>query len=124
MRAPRSSRRTAFCKGIDRFRRNAIHWLRRQQSVAWCNGLMDTRFLPRRFSGWPMAKGLLDGGQPMKNISVALVATITLVHSARGQDLKTSTDRAASDYLENRFGAGLMVGEPTGLSLKYWLNQD
>jgi hypothetical protein len=44
-----------------------------------------------------------------------------LVSSA--QPLETSTDRSASDYLDNRFGVGVMVGEPTGLSLKYWLNE-
>ena len=60
----------------------------------------------------------------MKTTLMALVPVFATVLAAHGQDLKTSTDRAASDYLENRFGAGLMVGEPTGLSLKYWLNAD
>jgi hypothetical protein len=60
----------------------------------------------------------------MKNTLMILALALTTGWIAQGQELKTSTDRPASDYLENRFGAGLMVGEPTGLSLKYWLNQD
>lgn len=60
----------------------------------------------------------------MKKALITLGLTTATGFFAQAQDLKTSTDRAASDYLENRFGAGLMVGEPTGLSLKYWLNED
>lgn len=60
----------------------------------------------------------------MKSTLMAMTLALITGSIAQGQDLKTSTDRPASDYLENRFGAGLMVGEPTGLSLKYWLNQD
>jgi hypothetical protein len=60
----------------------------------------------------------------MKYLSLAVVLGLTAGMVAQGQELKTTTDRPASDYLENRFGAGLMVGEPTGLSLKYWLNED
>jgi hypothetical protein len=54
-------------------------------------------------------------------MTLGLVTTMALV--SRGQTLQTSTDRPASDYLNNRFGAGLILGEPTGLSLKYWLNE-
>jgi hypothetical protein len=42
---------------------------------------------------------------------------------AQSQTLETSMTRSAADYLENRFGAGLMLGEPTGASVKYWLNE-
>jgi len=60
----------------------------------------------------------------MKTTLPVLLLTLTMALATHGQELKTSTDRAASDYLQNRFGAGLMLGEPTGLSLKYWLNAD
>ena len=70
-----------------------------------------------------MAASLLYRRATMKNLSLAVVLGLTAGIVAQGQELKTSTDRPASDYLENRFGAGLMVGEPTGLSLKYWLNE-
>jgi len=56
-----------------------------------------------------------------KTCTTLALATLTIL--AQGQTLETSTTRAASDYLENRFGAGLMLGEPTGLSVKYWLNE-
>lgn len=58
----------------------------------------------------------------MKKILTGL--TLMTILAAQAQELKTSIDRPASDYLENRFGAGLLVGEPTGVSLKYWLNAD
>lgn len=59
----------------------------------------------------------------MKKTLTALVLAVTAGTTLQAQDLKTSPERSASDYLENRFGAGLMVGEPTGLTLKYWLNE-
>ena len=57
-----------------------------------------------------------------KTLITLLLLTVpgTLIHA---DELQTTTDRAASDYLNNRFGVGLMVGEPTGLSLKYWMTQ-
>ena len=63
------------------------------------------------------------GRQRMKKsfLTLGLVATAAFV--SNGQDLQTSTTRSASDYLDNRFGAGVILGEPTGLSLKYWLNE-
>lgn len=59
----------------------------------------------------------------MKKALIALALTMTTSIFLPAQDLKTSTDRSASDYLEDRFGMGLMVGEPIGLTLKYWLNE-
>lgn len=59
----------------------------------------------------------------MKKHLVAFALSLAAIAS-NGQELKTSLDRAASDHLNNRFGAGVMVGEPMGLSLKYWLNED
>ena len=70
-----------------------------------------------------MADSLLHRRSTMKKLSLAVVLGLTAGFVAQGQELKTSTDRSASDYLDNRFGAGLMVGEPTGLSLKYWFNE-
>lgn len=58
----------------------------------------------------------------MKKTLTALALTIAVTSQA--QELNTTIDRSASDSLNNRFGAGLMVGEPTGLSLKYWLNEE
>jgi len=47
---------------------------------------------------------------------------MTMSGVSQADGLSLSTDRSASDYLDNRLGAGIMAGEPTGLSLKYWLN--
>lgn len=43
---------------------------------------------------------------------------------SQGQELDASLNRSAADYLGNRLGVGVMVGKPTGVSLKYWLNED
>jgi len=59
----------------------------------------------------------------MKKSLITLGLATAMAFVAQGQTLQTTTDRSASDYLDNRFGAGLILGEPTGLSLKYWLNE-
>ena len=59
----------------------------------------------------------------MKKSLVTLGLATTVALASNGQTLQTSTDRSASDNLENRFGVGLLLGEPTGLSMKYWLNE-
>lgn len=59
----------------------------------------------------------------MNKALLTTLAATTLGLASQADELQTSTTRAASDNLENRFGAGLMLGEPSGLSVKYWMSE-
>lgn len=60
----------------------------------------------------------------MKKILITLaLATVVRVVSM-GQELTMTPYKTTSHYLDKRFGVGLMVGEPTGLSMKYWVNEN
>ncbi len=58
----------------------------------------------------------------MKKILLTLASVMALGLASQAQPSNTSVTNSASDYLGRRFGAGLMIGEPLGVSLKYWLN--
>ncbi len=61
----------------------------------------------------------------LKKISVALAVPLLAAQAALAQNSNTVAPASFSPTLSetsHRFGAGLIVGEPTGVSLKYWLN--
>lgn len=61
----------------------------------------------------------------MKHIAygVALVALCGMaVQADEAMAAKNSPTDITEDYV-GKFGAGIILGEPTGLSVKYWLNQ-
>jgi hypothetical protein len=53
----------------------------------------------------------------------ALLTLLGFISRAEQADY-LSQPNAMPNYPNHRFGAGLMVGEPTGLSLKYWLDDN
>ena len=59
-------------------------------------------------------------------ITTALSGLLGVCAYAQGTSapptLATSPQPLTSGYNSGRFGAGVIIGEPTGLSLKYWLN--
>lgn len=63
----------------------------------------------------------------MKKTLIATVLTALFGLCARADETATMTTNAApttystSDY-SGKLGAGIIIGEPTGASLKYWLN--
>lgn len=64
---------------------------------------------------------------PMKRILLvttltALVGVVTKADDAAAPITNTTTTTAPENNTGGRFGAGLILGEPTGASLKYWLN--
>jgi len=49
--------------------------------------------------------------------AITVLALSTLV-----QFVSQAQPAPATDHLDHRFGAGLILGEPTGVSLKYWFD--
>lgn len=59
-----------------------------------------------------------------KTLIAALLAILSTVaaHSADSTAINTNSSSSAWSGEEHRFGAGIILGDPTGVSLKYWLN--
>src|SRR5258706_11060011 len=55
-----------------------------------------------------------------KLIATTLVSLLGLC--AQADEATTATSTVTTSHSEPRFGAGVILGEPTGASLKYWLN--
>jgi hypothetical protein len=61
----------------------------------------------------------------MKKTLIATLGALLFALAARPADstaVNTNSNSSASSVNEHRFGAGIILGDPTGLSLKYWLN--
>ena len=56
-----------------------------------------------------------------KLMNIAFLLTF-LGSTVRAAELSTNAASRSDGALDHRFGAGLILGEPIGASLKYWLN--
>jgi hypothetical protein len=54
--------------------------------------------------------------------SLMLIGIGALAADATDTGATNATPASTTNYRGGRFGAGLILGEPTGASLKYWLN--
>ncbi len=77
-------------------------------------------FSPQGAGTWllPCSRSVMN--KSLVTLGLAFTAALT---ASQAQNATNIMGRAASDNLENRFGAGLMFGEPIGLTLKYWVNE-
>jgi hypothetical protein len=60
----------------------------------------------------------------MKRILITTALTTLLGVCARPADVPTESEATSQSPLDHRFGIGLVLGEPTGASLKYWLSDN
>src|SRR5207249_6517665 len=63
-----------------------------------------------------------DIGGVMKKTLVAAIMIALLAATARAAEVATNALGRAEGAFDRRFGAGVILGEPIGASLKYWLN--
>src|SRR5438128_9345828 len=84
--------------------------------------------------GSPLARGFLkptvaglrqstDNGGAMKKLIVATTLLALLGSTSRAAEESMKAVSRADEALDHRFGAGLILGEPIGVSLKYWLSE-
>lgn len=67
---------------------------------------------------------MLNRKETMKqfiHISVLAIVCATAVEADEAIGSKSTPTDISEDYA-GKFGAGIIIGEPTGVSLKYWLN--
>lgn len=55
-------------------------------------------------------------------MKTSLLMCLTVLGLA-GSSLTSTLDAQPGGYPDRRFGAGVVLGEPTGVSLKYWLDE-
>ena len=59
----------------------------------------------------------------MKKTLVAAIMIALLAATTRAAEVATNALDRAKGAFDRRFGAGVILGEPIGASLKYWLNE-